>query len=132
LLFGLGCLGLEIDVLGINVYHPDPEHLKRRVARLLDNSIETFGVRGACSPRPIRINHAYFGEGYGQPAAETVQAIRSAAQLEGVLFDPVYSGKALAGLLDQINLGNFADRRDVVLIHTGGTTALHVYEHLFR
>ena len=50
-----------------------------------------------------------------------------AAQLEALLFDPVYSGKALAALIDQINLGNFDDTQDIVIIHTGGTPALNVY-----
>ena len=53
------------------------------------------------------------------------------ARLEGLLFDPVYSGKAVAALIDQINLGNFSDARDVILIHTGGTPVLSVYDDAF-
>jgi L-cysteate sulfo-lyase len=54
------------------------------------------------------------------------------AQLEGVLFDPVYSGKALAALIDQINLGNFSHLNDVVLVHTGGSASLSAYVDAFE
>ena len=83
-------------------------------------------------PLPTEVNHAYFGKGYGIPTQECLDAIRTMARLEGILFDPVYSGKALAALIDQITLGNFDDYEDVVLIHTGGTPALWVYDHLLR
>jgi L-cysteate sulfo-lyase len=54
-----------------------------------------------------------------------------AAQLEGILFDPVYSGKALAALIDQITLGNLSHLRDVILIHTGGSASLGAYVDAF-
>ena len=73
-------------------------------------------------------NHAYIGDGYGQPTPECLQAIRTAARTEALLFDPVYSGKALAAMLDQINLGNFDHLQDVVFIHTGGAASLPVYQ----
>jgi L-cysteate sulfo-lyase len=53
------------------------------------------------------------------------------AELEGLLFDPVYSGKALAALIDQINLGNFSQHENVVLIHTGGAASLSAYVDAF-
>jgi 1-aminocyclopropane-1-carboxylate deaminase/D-cysteine desulfhydrase-like pyridoxal-dependent ACC family enzyme len=79
----------------------------------------------------IDVNHAYLGDGYGQPTAECLAAIRMAASLEGLLFDPVYSGKALAAMIDQITLGNLRDHQDVILIHTGGSPALYVYGQAF-
>ena len=62
----------------------------------------------ACTDAVFEVNviHAYFGDGYGRPTEACIKAIRLAAHMEGLLFDPVYSGKALAGLIDQINLGN--------------------------
>jgi L-cysteate sulfo-lyase len=83
------------------------------------------------NPDRIVVNHAYLGSGDGQPNQATVDAIRMAASLEGVLFDPVYSGKALAALIDQINLGNYDHNDDVVLIHTGGAMSLSVYSSAF-
>jgi L-cysteate sulfo-lyase len=54
------------------------------------------------------------------------------ARLEGLLFDPVYSGKALAGLLDQIGTGKFRQAANIVFLHTGGTAALFAYVDQLR
>ena len=80
---------------------------------------------------PININHAYFGEAYGKPTDAGLDAIKMVAELEGLLFDPVYSGKALAALIDQINLGNLSHHENVVLIHTGGAASLSAYVDAF-
>lgn len=128
LLSGFAQLGLELAVMGINVYHNNPDHLTQNVERLVHEIRDTYFNSYAQPPLPVSVNHAYFGDGYGQPTAECLAAIHTVAELEGLLFDPVYSGKALAALIDQITLGNFADSSDVVLIHTGGTPALYVYD----
>ena len=137
LLYGLSCQNHQLinsesfapQVLGINVYHTDPARLESAIENLLVKLNDRY------MPTPekptVNVNHAYFGSAYGSPTNEAIDAIRMAAKLEGILFDPVYSGKALAGLIDQINLGNFSNSDDVILIHTGGNTALHVYEHAF-
>ncbi len=130
LLYGLAHLGCQAKVLGINVYHADPGELHERIQTLLQDMQERYGA-----PRTalggIDINHAYLGDGYGQPTTECLAAIRMAASLEGLLFDPVYSGKALAAMIDQITLGNLRDHQDVILIHTGGSPALYVYDQAF-
>ena len=87
-----------------------------------------FGVVQSVENLPIHINHAYFGEAYGQPTAAGLEAIKMFASLEGILLDPVYSGKAAAGLIDQITLGNFDDHEHIVFIHTGGTASLSAYD----
>ncbi|NOX50600.1 MAG: D-cysteine desulfhydrase family protein [Gammaproteobacteria bacterium] len=128
LLFGLSCLNSQIRVIGINVYHSDPSSLHKAVAALGSTLMERYGdLAEVKSPGQVEINHAYFGEGYGQPTQETIQAIHTVAESEGILFDPVYSGKALAATIDQINIGNFADEQDIILIHTGGAAVLNVY-----
>ena len=130
LIYGFGALSSATRVLGINVFHPNPQTLGERVADLLTAMEEKFG---GLSERPaIETNHAYFGEGYGIPTTEACEAINWVASMEGLYFDPVYSGKALAGLLDQINVGAFRDCEDVVFIHTGGAPSLHVYEDLLN
>lgn len=126
LIWGLSCMEKHVDVFGVNVYHQDPAHLQERISQLLQELNEMY-PGAAKSSQTVHINHAYFGEGYGQPTNECLRAIHMAAQLEALLFDPVYSGKALAALIDQINLGNFDDTQDIVIIHTGGTPALNVY-----
>lgn len=118
------------DVLGINVYHDEPETLTNNIAKILEDLDVRFGTQSACSAA-IQINHAYRGPGYGQVTGETLAAIQLTASLEGLIFDPVYSGKALAALIDQISVGAFAKDEDVILMHTGGSPALNVYHDSF-
>ena len=64
------------------------------------------------------------GEGYGVPAPDTLDAIDRLARLEGILLDPMYSGKGMAGLIDLILKGEFSQDEHVVFVHTGGSAAL--------
>jgi L-cysteate sulfo-lyase len=118
LIFGAGALGSKVDILGINVFHPDPSTLTSRIEKLLGQMSAQFPDSKTSSDLPININHAYFGEAYGKPSQAGLDAIKMVAELEGLLFDPVYSGKALAALIDQINLGNFSQHENVILLHT--------------
>ena len=74
---------------------------------------------------------ANVGPGYGLPTPGMVDALTLVARTEGLLLDPVYSGKAMAGMIDAIGKGKFDDKEDVVFLHTGGSTALFGYKHLF-
>lgn len=130
LLLGLPAVGIQCRVMGINVYHADPDKLRTEVSRLLKDMQTEYAPQA--QPLPVEVNHAYFGDGYGIPTQECLDAIRTVARLEGVLFDPVYSGKALAALIDQITLGNFDQYDDVILLHSGGTPALWVYDQALR
>ncbi len=131
LVFGKSVLDLSSKILGINVFHPDPQTLKDRVAHLATKMAESWPQAELKQPFDVQVNHAYFGEAYGKPTTACVRAINMAAQLEGVLVDPVYSGKALAALIDQINLGNLNHLDDVILIHTGGGASLGAYIDAF-
>jgi L-cysteate sulfo-lyase len=131
LVFGKSLLGVECQILGINVFHPDPQTLKDRVQNLAQGMQNLWPQAKLQQPFEIEVNHAYLGDGYGQPTEACRDAIGMAAQLEGILFDPVYSGKALAALIDQITLGNLSHLRDVILIHTGGSASLGAYVDAF-
>ncbi|RPG24506.1 MAG: D-cysteine desulfhydrase family protein [Gammaproteobacteria bacterium TMED92] len=120
----------NIDILGINVFHPDPETLELRIERLLNAMAERFSPPAPTTPQ-IQINHAYFGEAYGQPTQAAKDAIKMFAAWEGLLLDPVYSSKAAAALIDQITLGNFDQHEHVVFIHTGGAASLSAYRDEF-
>ena len=69
----------------------------------------------------------YVGPGYSLPTPEMAEATRMLARIEGILIDPVYTGKAMAGLIDLARKGYFSKDEHVVFIHTGGSTALYVY-----
>ena len=72
-------------------------------------------------------NCDYVGDGYGVPTQEMNDAVMLLARLEGLLFDPVYSGKGLAGMIDLIGNGFFANAGNIVFIHTGGSAGLFGY-----
>jgi L-cysteate sulfo-lyase len=75
----------------------------------------------------IVANCDYVGEGYGIPTNAMNDAVMLLARLEGLLFDPVYSGKGLAGMIDLIGKGYFEGARDIVFVHTGGSAGLFGY-----
>jgi 1-aminocyclopropane-1-carboxylate deaminase/D-cysteine desulfhydrase-like pyridoxal-dependent ACC family enzyme len=80
---------------------------------------------------PITVDDRFVGPSYGQPAAETIGAIRLAAETEGLLLDPVYSGKAMAALIAHVHTGRFQASENVVFLHTGGSQALAAYPEHF-
>ena len=127
LLAGARALGFETTIIGINVSHPDPADLITNVTQLTEETQNRYELDTTVDI-PVTVNHAYFGEGYGLMTDEAKAAIHMLAEMEGILFDPVYSGKALAALIDQINIGALQDSENVLLIHTGGVPALNVYE----
>ena len=128
---GLVC-GLEganagIDVLGICVRRPAPAQ-EEAVYRTASAVAEHLGIRGGLERVRVKANGDYLGRGYGMPTAGTLEAIRLAALHEGLLLDPVYTGKAMAGLIDLCRKGFFAEDQNVVFLHTGGAAALFAYE----
>lgn len=86
---------------------------------------------GAIAAESVIVTSDFVGSGYGQPTAEMIEAIELTARHEGILLDPVYTGKAMAGLIGLIRSGFFTTDQNVVFIHTGGTAALFAYQNLF-
>jgi L-cysteate sulfo-lyase len=118
-------------VHGINVSEPDAQTLVADVQRIVTDLIDRQGLDVNPADSDIRVDHRYLGPGYGLPDDSVVAAIHRLARTEGILLDPVYSGKAFAGLLDRIQRGEFAGVTDVVFLHTGGSAALSVYDDAF-
>ncbi len=128
LVYGFARLGRAVKVTGINVYHDKPATLEERVTKI----IRTLADRHGAIPAPkVHITDRYRGKAYGVPTEAGLDAIRTYARLEGLLFDPVYSGKAAAALIDLVSVGEFSGEDDVVLIHTGGQASLAVYDNAF-
>ncbi|WIM11830.1 D-cysteine desulfhydrase family protein [Enhydrobacter sp.] len=82
-------------------------------------------------PADVEVVAGHAGPAYGVPHQATIEAIRLGAALEGLVLDPVYSGKGLAGLIALVRSGRWTSGQDVVFIHTGGAPALFAYRHLF-
>jgi 1-aminocyclopropane-1-carboxylate deaminase/D-cysteine desulfhydrase-like pyridoxal-dependent ACC family enzyme len=114
-------------VLGICVQRPATAQ-EEAVYRTASATAEHVGIRGGLERARVRANGAYVGPGYGIPTEATLEAIRLAAEHEGLLLDPVHSGKAMAGLIDLCRSGFFTRGQNVLFLHTGGATALFAYE----
>ncbi len=128
LVYGFARLGVDMTVHGINVYHERLSDLDSRIRKIVD---DLAARHGQVEARPIQLTDRYRGKGYGFPTDATIDAIRLLARLEGLIFDPVYSGKAASALIDMVSVGQFGSVDDVILIHTGGVASLAVYDTAF-
>lgn len=130
LVTGLAAIQSDIHLLGIGVRAPQ-EKQEQMVHDLAVRTAAHLGT-GLKIPRDhVRANCDYVGPGYGLPTDGMRNAVRLLAQTEGLLFDPVYSGKGLDGLIDQIAKGYFDGMSNVVFLHTGGSAALFGYPETF-
>ena len=124
---GFQLLGSPVQVLGIDVgklWRTFPAS----IARLATEVCSLLGQpRHFTADEVPIIEKTYVGDGYAQLRAEAVAAIKLLAQAEGVVLDPVYSGKAFAGLLDLVRNGRFAPDAQIVFLHTGGLPGLWPY-----
>jgi L-cysteate sulfo-lyase len=127
LVAGLEGANARIDVLGICVRRPAAMQIEA-VLRTANATAAHVGLRGPIDRARVRANGDYVGQGYGVPTAGTLEAIRLAAQTEGLLLDPVYTGKAMAGLIDLCRSRVFGTDQNIVFLHTGGGAALFAYE----
>ncbi len=130
LLVGLEGANTGIPVLGIGVRNPRAQQ-EQAVHALALATAELVGVKGGIDRDRVVANSDYVGGGYGVPTPAMVEAVGLTARTEGILLDPVYSGKGMAGLIDLIRKGFFRREDNVVFLHTGGSAALFAYPNLF-
>jgi L-cysteate sulfo-lyase len=130
LIAGFAALGLPIEVIGIDV-DADPHGVRQRVGRILAELADEIGLDRSVLMERIVVEGAFSAGAYGQADQRTVDAIRIAARSEALTLDPVYSGKALAGLIGLCKAGRFKPSDHVVFLHTGGTPAIYAYRSIF-
>jgi L-cysteate sulfo-lyase len=130
LVAGLVALNSGIPVLGIGVRAPKPKQ-EANVLALAERTAAHLGLPGIIKPEHVVANCDYVGQGYGIPTEGMVEAVKLVAQKEGILLDPVYSGKGMAGLIDLIQKGHFTKDQNVVFLHTGGQAGLFGYPEAF-
>jgi len=130
LVLGARVLDPSLRVIGISVSRR-AEEIAPRVADLASGAGRLLGLPAAFSPEDVEVQDRYIGEGYGIPSSGCLEAVRLCAQTEGILLDPVYTGKAMAGLIDHLRRGMIAREENVVFWHTGGSPALFAYEQYF-
>jgi L-cysteate sulfo-lyase len=130
LVTGLVACHSRIPVLGISVRAPKAKQ-EASVLALAKRTAEHLGLGDIMRPEHVSANGDYVGAGYGIPTPGMVDAVRMLAELEGILLDPVYSGKAMAGMIDLVRKGHFKSDSDVIFLHTGGSAALFGYPEAF-
>ena len=126
LIVGLKATSSSIPLLGIGVNAPREEQ-EEKVYELAKETAEYIGAPGVVQREDVVANCDYIGEGYGIPTESMNEAVMLLARSEGLLFDPVYSGKALAGMIDLVRHDEFSDADNIVFLHTGGSAALFAY-----
>lgn len=126
LVAGLKAMNANIPLTGIGVNAPRDVQ-EEKVYKLAVETAKYIGAPGVVEREDIVANCDYVGDGYGIPTRAMNDAVMAAARLEGLLFDPVYSGKGLAGMIDLVGKGYFADAQNIVFIHTGGVAGLFGY-----
>ena len=126
LVSGLSALSSELPVLGISV-RQNRERQIDAVWNLVCKTVEKLKNIDIQRDK-ILVDDHYIGKGYAIPTDGTLEAIDLLAKTEGILLDPVYSGKAMAGLIDMVRKGDFKKNEKILFLHTGGSAALFAYE----
>ena len=126
LVVGLEGMNAAVPVLGIGVRLPRDKQ-EANVHRLACATADYLGMRTPIPRDAVVANCDYVGAGYGIPTKGMGEAVSMLAQEEGILLDPVYSGKAMAGMIDLIRKGALAKHETIVFLHTGGAVGLFGY-----
>ncbi|CAN5320511.1 D-cysteine desulfhydrase [soil metagenome] len=129
LLIGCELLGLSTRVVGISPLGVDHEaHIPLDdVVAMVHRAADILGVTTRIGRDDIELRFDFVGDGYGIPSQDGLDAMLLLGRLEGTLLDPIYTGKAFAGLVADIRAGRIGDDQTVVFLHTGGLPALFAY-----
>ena len=123
LILGAHITGFRGKILGISIEHSsDP--FSAQIADLVNKTVDELGYDWSVTSREVLINDSYCQAGYGVLTSAEIEAVNLFARTEGILLDPVYTGRAAAGLLGLIRKGFFRPEEKVLFWHTGGTPAL--------
>jgi 1-aminocyclopropane-1-carboxylate deaminase len=129
-------VGFAVDgradrVVGIDVT-AKPVDTRAQIKRIAEHTADLVRLGRAIADTDVVLEERYAYPAYGLPSAETLDAIRLCARLEGVLTDPVYEGKSMQGMIDMVRRDVFPAGSKVLYAHLGGAPALNAYSYLFR
>jgi L-cysteate sulfo-lyase len=130
LLAGLIAAKVDIPVLGITVSRAT-EDQQQLVDALLREILTQLGINLNEAQGRVVTNGSYYGQGYGITTPSMIAAVKRCAQLEGLLLDPVYTGKAMAGFMDLCAKGVIEQNSHQLFLHTGGSQGLFAYRETF-
>ncbi len=128
---GMNGVNGNIPISGVNVSRVKDVQ-EEIVYKLAVDTAERLEVKGGVEREDIVCFDQYVGPGYSLPTDSMVEAVKLFAENEAILLDPVYSGKAAAGLIDLVRKGHFPKGTNVLFLHTGGSPALYAYMDTFR
>jgi D-cysteine desulfhydrase family pyridoxal phosphate-dependent enzyme len=127
LMAGFRLLGAGTKVIGIDVGGLW-KGFKGSIARMASQVAELLGEKVPFREEDVLLYEDYVGEAYAHPTPECWEAIRLLARKEGLVLDPIYTGKAMAGLIDLVCKGVLKEGETVVFLHTGGSPSLYAFE----
>lgn len=107
------------------------EETRAQVARIAQNTADLIGLGRQLRDDEVTVLEGWAGDEYGIPVQSTLDAIRLVGSLEGVILDPVYEGKSMAGLIDLVKNGTIGPESNVLYAHLGGQPAINAYAGLF-
>jgi D-cysteine desulfhydrase len=116
---------MKTNVVGISVLHKT-EVASKIVEDLTNETLNYFGLDIVKSEKVI-IDDNFIGQGYGITTKESIETIKLLAKLEGIFLCPVYTSKAMTGLIDHIKTGKIKSNQTVIFIHTGGSPLIYAY-----
>jgi D-cysteine desulfhydrase family pyridoxal phosphate-dependent enzyme len=126
LLVGARMVGYQGQITGISVDLP-AQPLQEHIADLASQTADLLGLNQQFVVEDVSIDDAYLGDGYGIMGEVELEAVKALAEHEGLMLDPVYTGRAMAGLIGQVRTGEITPDERVLFWHTGGTPALFAY-----
>jgi L-cysteate sulfo-lyase len=130
LVAGAALADSDVRIVGIDVEN-EADALLIEVRAIADACARKIGLDGELRDAAFEIRSGYAGAGYGIPTPGMLEAVGLLARLEGIILDPVYAGKAMAGLIGLVRSGAFAADETIVFIHTGGMPAMFAYADCF-
>jgi 1-aminocyclopropane-1-carboxylate deaminase len=128
---GFAADGRADRVIGIDG-SATPEETRAQVLRIAQRTADLVELGRPVAEADVVLDTRYAYPEYGLPSAETLEAIRLAARLEGMMTDPVYEGKSMQGMIDMIRRGEIPGGAKVLYAHLGGVPAINGYSYLFR
>jgi len=117
----------DLPITGVSV-RAERTAQEAKIRGLADEALALAGANTGVPADVVRVEDGYVGPGYSLPTDEMVEAIQVFARTEGILLDPVYTGKTAAGLIGMVREGRFTPGERVLFLHTGGSPALYAYQ----
>jgi len=127
LVVGKKALDLNINIIGIAT-DPEDGWLPKETLEIASKCASLLELNTSITEEDVKLLHDYAGEGHGVLTQEVKDTMKKVAETEGILLDPVYTAKAMTGLIDLVKQGRFEKQDNVVFLHTGGFPAIFAYE----